>query len=65
MPLSKRKREQQARLIEAGRNAQELRRQLAVTWLASEEIIQSMRALRQAIPIGDKTKRLPDSTDQT
>lgn len=63
MPPVKSTREQQARIIEAGYNALELRRQLANTWLASEQIIQSMRALRQAIPLPDK--RLPDSSDQS
>lgn len=33
-----------------GREAQALRKQLAVTYLASEEIIKAMRALREGIP---------------
>jgi D-hexose-6-phosphate mutarotase len=53
--------EQQQRFLRAGHKALALRRQLAVTWLASEEIIRSMRALREGIPLPEK--RIDDSTD--
>jgi hypothetical protein len=41
-------------LIRAGLEARELRKQLAVTWLASQEIIDVMRALRKGIVIPEK-----------
>lgn len=44
----------QTALIEAGLRAREMRKQLAVTWLASQEIIDAMRALRAGIKIPNK-----------
>lgn len=38
------------KLINAGMKAKALRQQLAVTYLASTEIIEAMKALRQGIP---------------
>ncbi len=55
--------QQRARFIEAGNKARELRKELAATWLASEQIIQAMRELRQAIPSAQQRKQLID--DQT
>jgi len=46
------------RLIQAGLKAKILRKQLAVTWLASQQIIDAMRALREGIVIPDKTDKL-------
>jgi hypothetical protein len=45
---------QAERFIRAGHEARELRKQLAVTWLASQEIIDAMRALRKGIVIPGK-----------
>ncbi|MDX1344177.1 MAG: hypothetical protein R3227_17525 [Reinekea sp.] len=54
---------QEARLIAAGKQAQELRRQLAITSQASLQIIAAMRALRAGIPLPNKgaTKALLES----
>ncbi len=54
---------QEARLIAAGKQAQELRRQLAITSQASLQIIAAMRALRTGIPLPNKraTKALLES----
>ncbi len=45
----------EVQLIEAGKQALEMRKQLAVTWLAAQEIIDAMRALRVGIPIPQKS----------
>ena len=45
------------KLIKAGLKARVLRQQLAVTYLASQEIIDAMRALRQGIPDPEKIKQ--------
>lgn len=41
---------QSKKFIRAGMRARQLRKQLAVTWLASQEIIDSMKTLRAGIP---------------
>ena len=48
-------RKHEVQLIEAGKQALAMRRQLAITWLAAQEIIDAMRALRAGIPIPNKT----------
>ena len=52
----------QQRLLDSSRQALELRRQLAVTWLAAEDIIQAMRALRAGIIVPAKITEQDDQT---
>jgi hypothetical protein len=60
MPMKRNKllTKQESQLINAGLRARALRKQLAVTWLASQEIIDAMRALRAGIPLPNKTQAL-------
>ncbi len=45
---------------QAGLKAREMRKSLGYSYLAAEEIIRSMKALREALPKpGDKPKSLP------
>lgn len=46
------------KFVAAGLRAKALRKELALTWLASTEIILTMRALREAIPL-PKSSALP------
>lgn len=47
----------EARLIDAGVRARQLRAQLAVTYAASTQIIEAMRKLREGIPLPDQRTR--------
>ncbi|GGX60630.1 hypothetical protein [Saccharospirillum salsuginis] len=48
------------RYLQAGLKAREMRKSLGYSYLAAEEIIRSMRALREALPKPDaKSKSLP------
>ena len=48
-------------MIEAGQQALAMRKQLAVTWLAAQEIIDAMRALRAGIPLPNKKPQLNEA----
>ncbi|WP_394169506.1 hypothetical protein [Saccharospirillum alexandrii] len=45
--------------LEAGLKAREMRKSLGYSYLAADEIIRSMRALREALPLPDSSKALP------
>lgn len=45
--------------LEAGLKAREMRKSLGYSYLAADEIIRGMRALREALPKTDGTKTLP------
>ena len=48
-------------MIEAGQQALQMRKQLAVTWLAAQDIIDAMRALRAGIPLPNKKPQLNEA----
>lgn len=45
------------RFLQAGLKAREMRKSLGYSYLAAEEIIRSMRALREALPKPDAPSR--------
>lgn len=47
----------EARLLDAGNRARQLREQLAITYAASSQIIDAMRKLREGIPLPDHRPR--------
>jgi len=50
--------------LEAGLKAREMRKSLGYSYLAADEIIRSMRALREALPLPDSARVLPKPPDE-